>query len=100
MTEQLALFPKLEAEIREEAFWKFHAEFPEVYARLRREALDMRRRGWKRYGIRTLWEIARHHMNLQHGGEYKLNDHHTRFYARLLMKNESELDGFFETRGK
>lgn len=34
------------------------------------------------------------------GDEYKLNNDYRAFYARLLMANEPELAGFFETRGE
>ena len=99
MTDQLALFPMTDAEKRVLDFWAFHNAHPEVYTELRRRALDLRNRGWKRWGIRNLWERMRYEFALQSNGEFKLNNNLPPFYARLLMAQESDLEGFFETRG-
>jgi hypothetical protein len=59
-----------------------------------------RRAGRERYGIKSIYERLRWHMNVETTGseEFKLNDHYTSRYARLLMENEPDLKGFFETR--
>lgn len=83
----------------EARFWAFHRAHPEVYAELRRRALLARERGFA-FGIRTLWEAMRWDwaMAKDAGAAYKLNDHFTSRYARLLMDTEPELCGMFETR--
>lgn len=43
------------------------------------------------------FHIHSHKLQTQ-GDEYRLNNVYTAFYARLLMDNEPELQGFFETR--
>lgn len=85
----------------QQRFDEFHAANPHVYTRLRDLALDMRRRGRSRGSIELLfaglrWEhwIATRDPN----SDFRLNDHYTSRYARLLMQREPELDGFFETR--
>lgn len=104
MTEQLQLFDTsilgdLSQHPLAAAFVKFHNENPEIFLRLRSLALKTRRAGRDRYSIRTLYHVLRWEHSLETTDKsYKLNNNHTPFYARLLMKTEKELDGFFETR--
>jgi hypothetical protein len=84
-----------------EQFLDFHVQNPEVYVELRTLALQMRRRGVEQYGIGGLFEVLRWHRRMQtvdQASEFKLNNNYRSFYARLLMDNEPELDGFFELR--
>lgn len=82
-----------------EAFERFHAENPEVYATLRRLAFEWKKRRADRCGMKMLFEVARWQMNLKTTGEpFVLNNNFTSYYARLLMENEPELDGLFQTR--
>lgn len=80
----------------EEKFEIFHRENPQVYSHLKRLALKMRATGRKHYGMKGLFEVLRWHFALETTGEdFKLNNNYTALYARLLMENEPELDGFF-----
>ena len=91
------LHPEKVLKIR--AFRKFHEENPHVYRLLRSRALEMRRKGRERYGIAGIFEVVRWHINIETTGEeFKLNNNHKAYYARLLMKLEPELEGFFNTR--
>jgi hypothetical protein len=83
----------------EERFQAFHDRNPQVYRALRDMALEMRRRGHRQYGIKALFEVLRfNHAMRTEGDIFKLNNNYTALYARLLMDNEPELDGFFELR--
>ncbi len=81
-------------------FAEFHAQHPEVYAHLRSLALDLRSRGWRHYGIRSLWERTRWHFQVERemGEDFVLNDHFPAHYSRKLMEEEPGLHGFFEVR--
>lgn len=82
-----------------ERFEAWHKQHPEVYARLVSLAREAKRMGMDRYGIKALWEVARWSLFVDKGGEeYALNNNHTALMARLIMRQESDLDGFFETR--
>lgn len=86
-----------------EAAWSaFHAEHPEVYAKLRELALDLVDRGHRRHlGIAMLWEVMRYYtiLGAEPGDDvYRLNNNHKALYARLLMANEPALVDVFETR--
>ena len=82
-----------------ERFERFHQTNPQVYTALVQLALQLKRRGVAKYGVKALFETLRFHYALHTQGErFKLNNYFTSFYARLMMINEPELDGFFETR--
>jgi len=105
--EALPLFPVEEPPLRGLArssparFLKFHKANPEVYSRLRAMSLALLRRGVERWGARNLWEKLRFDLMVETTDEQevpKLNDHYIPYYARLLMKKEPSLRGFFEIR--
>lgn len=99
--QQLPFQPAPLLGLYEREFRVFHGENPHVYDALRTICLELREKGITRFGIRTVWERLRwlSKFSTKHrANDYKLNDHHTRFYARLLMDQEPELKGFFETR--
>jgi hypothetical protein len=77
---------------------RFHRRNPAVY----RFAVDvcryMRRRRVQHYGIGAVWEIMRFKYLETHGDIYKLNNNYRAFYARLIMSQEPDLAGFFQTR--
>lgn len=83
-----------------ERFAEFHADNPHVYYQLKRLALAQRRAGNDRGSINQLFEVLRWQVSMSTAGDdFKLNNNWRSFYARLLMEQEPELAGFFETRG-
>lgn len=90
--------PHPEATI-EEAFWRFHGQNPHVYDQLVRLARQAVRRGATHLGIGMLFEVLRWRHTLATGGdEFRLNNNYRSYYARLIMMNERDLEGVFETR--
>ena len=108
LTIQPTLFEPLPAIVRpkvvkgaslQERFEAFHRANPAVYAALKRLALDMRRKGVRRYGIGGLFELMRWSYAVQtQGDEYRLNNDYRSRYARMLMNDVADLAGFFEVR--
>jgi hypothetical protein len=84
----------------EEAFAAFHAQHPEVYRELVRIARRLRDQGWERFGIKTVWEVARYRSMIGNtaGKGPKLNNNFTAYYARLIMEQEPDLADVFKTR--
>lgn len=83
------------------AFDDFHADNPDVYDELVRLARIWRTRGLNKLGIATLFEVLRweNHMNgVRDKDGYKLNNNYRALYARLIMEQESDLDGLFDIR--
>lgn len=80
-------------------FAEHHAANPQIYDALRRFALEAKRSGRPRIGIKMLYERVRWHTTVETRDDtFKLNNNWHAFYARLLMQQEPELQGFFETR--
>jgi len=87
--------------IRGDRFSEFHAANPNVYIVIKRIALDLKRRGFRKAGMKAIFEQIRWRYALQTRGEaYELNNNYTSHYSRLLMQQEPGLAGFFETRGE
>lgn len=83
----------------ETRFAEYHQANPHVYDALRRFALEARRAGRTRIGIKALFERVRWYTAVEARDDtFKLNNNHHAAYARLLMAHEPELQGFFETR--
>lgn len=83
-----------------EAWERFHADNPHVYARLVALARRWREaRPGSRLGIAVLFERLRWDLAMETTGEpLKLNNNYKSLYARLMMDREPDLDGLFETR--
>ena len=87
----------------ERDFRAFHERNPQVYDELVRLAREAKRAGAKKLSTRMLWEVMRWNQRSylttdDPGSEYRLNDHYTPYYARLIMDSEPDLAGFFEVR--
>jgi len=83
----------------EASFWEFHQANPEVYLTLARLAKQAKHDHGKMIGMKALFERVRWEMQIQtRRSDFKLNNNHTAFYARMLMENEPELAGLFALR--
>lgn len=91
------------------AFLEFHQANPWVYARLREICWNLRGKGFRKYSTRTIIAVLRFEMDMKTGGEavtlrggekrkLKLNDHHSAYYARLLIEEDATWAQFFELR--
>lgn len=85
----------------DQKFDEFHAENPHVYRELVRLCRQARKGGRKHVGIRMLWEVTRWNFLISTtdaNSDFKLNDHYTSRYARLIMQTESDLRDIFHVR--
>lgn len=103
MATQLVLmgFPKAKSKPERasyEAFQRFHRAHPEIYNAIVAKARQARANGLQKYGIGALWEIMRWEFAMKRSGDFKLNNNHRAWYARLIMFVEPDLKGFFEVR--
>lgn len=83
-----------------EQFEQFHAANPAVYKTLRWLARDWQRRtSGRKIGFPALYERARWELGLRtDGDQFLLNNNFRPYYSRLLMAQEPDLAGMFETR--
>lgn len=82
-------------------FLEFHLANPHVYKALVRLAREAKDAGYKRIGIELLFAVLRWETMMQTrdpSSDFKLNDHYTSRYARLIMSESEDLDGLFEVR--
>lgn len=82
----------------EREFFAFHEKNPHVYKRLVSLARDLKRRGHTKCGIQMLYEVVRwQSFTVNRQDEYKMANAHCAYYARLIMEQEEDLAGFFNT---
>lgn len=81
-------------------FEAFHKKYPQVYAKLVELARTAQMQGVTRYGIQSLFELLRWHytVEIKLDEPFKLNNDFASRYARLIMQQEEDLEGFFEVR--
>ena len=82
----------------QERFNAFNQRNPRIYDKLKTLALRLKRVGARKYGMKALFEILRYNALLQSDQKFKLCNSHAPYYARLLMKQEPELAGFFTVK--
>jgi hypothetical protein len=84
----------------DERFWDFHEANPDVYDELVAMARQAKARGRQKFGIELCFGALRWNRFIRTTGDqgFKLNDHFTSRYSRLIMKLEPDLAGLFETR--
>lgn len=88
-----------EADSISERFRRFHSANPEVYRNLVNLARQLKRSGRDSYGIVGLYEVLRYDASLKTDGKpFKLSNDYRSRYARLIMAQEPDLEGFFKTR--
>lgn len=98
--EQVAMNLEAETEMRRN-FREFHAKNPQVYKALVRLARQAKERGKNKIGVELLVNVARWEMWLRtedDHSDFKINSNYKPFYARLIMEQEPDLGGIFETR--
>lgn len=69
-------------------YLEFDKANPQVYELFKQYAFQLRKRGFKRYGARGIFNRIRWETDEpsnQTHESFKLSDHHTPFYARRLM---------------
>ena len=81
-------------------FKQWHDENPEIYSNLVRLCRELKAAGRDHYSLDALFHRLRwyYHVEKREDEPFKLNDHFTSRYARLIMRQESDLGDFFETR--
>lgn len=107
MTTQTEMFPPLQQPDKKRyttiqgRFLQFHKLNPWVYKTLCTLARRMLAKGHQKIGVKMIWEVLRWHhyertTDLQ--TDYHLDNRYTSRYARLIMSQEPDLKGVFETR--
>jgi len=90
----------MKADLKQLQFESFHRQNPQIYKELVRLARIAKDAGMKTMGIRMLWEVTRWNLTVttRSSDRFKMNDHYHSRYARLIMKEEKDLEGIFKLR--
>lgn len=75
----------------ERKFFEFHAEHPEIYRGIVSEALTLKHRGVTECGVRLPYELVR----VLRGAQCHMPNTFCPLYARLIMRDEPRLKGWF-----
>jgi len=91
--------PRERPSIRER-FERFHAANPGVYRVFKRFAWDVKKAGRSRWSADAIIQRIRWFFAVETDEpEFKINDHYSAYYARMLMREDPDnFDGFFELR--
>ena len=79
----------------------FHKSHPEVWVLFCKFTFEKIHRGFKHYSARGVFHRIRWETGTPDNvgdDEFKLNDHHSPFYARAFMRTHPKYDGFFRLR--
>ena len=87
----------------DEAFVTFHHQHPEIYRQLVEMTREWKKAGHESVGIKMFLEVLRWNNGRAGGatdrsGEWAVNNNFSSRYARLIMANERDLVGMFQTR--
>lgn len=82
----------------DERFARFNNDNPLILAELITLARDAKARGYNHYSLKALWEVLRFSSDPTTAEQYRLPNDFTSRYARRVMRDAPDLDGFFETR--
>lgn len=82
------------------AFLRNHSMHPEIWIEFARLTLSLIANGRTHYGAKAIMEVVRFNTSIRGSGEFKVNNNHTAFYARVWCLTYPEYETFFETRDR
>lgn len=82
------------------AFVAYHAANPHVYEVFKKFASDAIQAGLAKYSARAIVHRIRWHFDVETArtDDFKINNNHSPFYARLFLEEHPQHAGFFELR--
>jgi len=83
-----------------ESFWQYHRNNPHVYNEFKNHCLAMYDSGRKRYGAWCVINKIRwdYDLKVQGKDKFKISNGYIAFFARMLIAEHPELDGFFQLK--
>lgn len=83
----------------DDKFRKYHQDNPGIFGLFIRFTREARRRGYRHFGSKAVFERIRWHMNVETTGDpFKINNNYTSRYVRLLEKEYPGFVGFYRQR--
>jgi hypothetical protein len=79
-------------------FEQYDKDNPEIWGLFVHYCSEAKRRGFKLYGSKAIFEVIRFNTPPNNGVPFKVNNNFTPDYARKMEREFPEFDGFFEKR--
>ena len=81
-------------------FLAFHSQNPQVYEEFDRITQKLIQRGWRHYSADGVGHIIRWERRISIEGthQFKMNNNHMAFYARMWLEDNPRYAGFFRLR--
>ena len=79
-------------------FKKYDKENPHIWEGFFKYAKQAKAKGFKNYSANGIFEIMRWHTGIHGNGEYKISNNYRPDYARKMMKEYPEFEGFFRVK--
>lgn len=84
----------------EAKFARFHMRNPKIYELFKRFTFEAIGAGREHYSSRTIFHRIRWHVEIETDSDdrFKINNNHSPYYGRMLMRDFPKTRGFFRTR--
>jgi hypothetical protein len=79
-------------------FTVYHNENPQIYKAFVEVAHQAKKKGFKNYSSKGIFELIRWHSAVSAKEHLKVNNNYHAYYARKMMQEFPEFDGFFRLR--
>lgn len=79
-------------------FKDYDKENPQIYKAFVDIAKQAKHRGFKNYSAKGVFELIRWHSSISASQNFKLNNIYSPYYARKMMLEYPEFQGFFRLR--
>jgi hypothetical protein len=79
-------------------FKEYDKQNPHIWEAFKEFSLNAKQKGFSNYGSSGIFEIIRWNTNIQSRDLYKINNNYKPHYARKMMLEFPEFEGFFRVR--
>jgi hypothetical protein len=79
-------------------FKKYDEENPHIWEEFKKYSFQAKKRQFKNYSAKGIFEVIRWHTAIEGNDMFKLNNNYHADYARKMMAEFPEFDGFFAIR--
>lgn len=79
-------------------FQQYDADNPHIWREFVKFSKEAKQKGFEHYSAKGIFEIIRWHTAASGNDQFKLNNNYHADYARKMMIEYPEFEGFFRTR--
>jgi len=79
-------------------FDRYDSENPQVWEAFKKFAFEAKAKGFKNYSANGIFELMRWHTDINSLPDFKINNNYRPDYARKMMREFPEFEGFFRTK--